>query len=158
MKRTLLITVTWLVTALSALAQAPEALKTRLDTLRSEGYEALYNLDYETARQRFREMIQLAPDNPAGPQCFAASLWLQQLNESWELKATLYSARSYAQENEKFDTKRAEEFRRWIRNAKQLSQARLKRDPHDQEALYFLGAAEGLEAAFAAAVERKYMS
>src|SRR5687767_3893093 len=58
----------------------------RLETLRTEGYGALYNLDYEGARRRFREMIRLAPDHPSGPQCFAASLWVEQLNESWELK------------------------------------------------------------------------
>src|SRR6185295_5042892 len=101
-------------------------------------------------------MIDLAPDHPAGAQCFASSLWLQQLNEAWELKATLYSSDAY--ENGKPHANRAqvEEFRKWIRNSKQLSQARLRKNPQDVEALYFLGAAEGLEAAYAAAVERKF--
>ena len=88
----------------------------------------------------------------------AASFWVQQLNESWELKATLYSTKSYSRENKFQDVKRKEEFRQWIRNSRQLSQARLKRDPNDVEALYFLGAAEGLEAAFSAAVERRFMA
>ena len=48
-----------LLSALSASAQDQQA---RLDTLRAEGYEALYNLDYETARSRFKKMIDLAPD------------------------------------------------------------------------------------------------
>src|SRR5689334_22504933 len=64
--------------------------RARLDTLRTQGYEALYNLDYAGARKRFREMLQIAPDHPAGAQCLAASLWVEQLNQSWELKATLY--------------------------------------------------------------------
>ena len=88
----------------------------------------------------------------------AASFWVQQLNESWELKATLYSTKAYAQENKLQDPKRKQEFRTWIRTAKQLSEERLKRDRKDEEALYFLGAAEGLEAAFSAAVERKFMA
>ena len=142
---------------LLVVAQSPDNLTSRLDTLRAQGYEALYNLDYDTARKRFQEMIQLAPDHPAGAQCVAASLWLQQLNESWELKATLYNSKSYAHENEKLDEQRASEFHKWIKQAKQLSQARLRRDPHDKEGLYFLGAAEGLEAAFSAAVERRFM-
>ena len=50
------------------------------------------------------------------------------------------------------------EFRKWIRQTKTLSEARLKQNPRDIEALYFLGAAEGLDAAYAAAVERKYRS
>jgi tetratricopeptide (TPR) repeat protein len=158
MRKSPLIAIMFLASALVALAQAPDSLNTRLDTLRAQGYEALYNLDYDTARKRFQEMIQIAPEHPAGAQCVAAGLWLQQLNESWELKATLYNAKSYAHENEKIDEQRVLEFRKWIRQAKQLSQVRLRRDPHDKEALYFLGAAEGLDAAFSAAVERRFMS
>jgi len=128
----------------------------QLDVLRAEGYDALYNLDYQGARKRFQKMIDLAPDHPAGAQCFASSLWLQQLNEAWELKASLYSAEAYEKGKTKLDRTKVEEFRKWIRTAKQLSQARLKTDPRDIEALYFLGAAEGLEAAFAGGVERKF--
>jgi len=128
----------------------------KLDALRAEGYEALYNLDYETARARFKKMIELAPDHPAGAQCYASSLWVQQLNEAWKLKATLYSDKS-TDDKSRVDRKQSEEFRSWTRQAKQLSQARLKKDPKDVEALYFLGAAEGLEAAFAAGVERRFM-
>jgi hypothetical protein len=131
----------------------------QLDTLRAEGYEALYNLDYEGARRRFQKMVDIAPDHPAGPQSMAASLWVQQLNESWELKATLYSDKAYANKDSKpkVDQKEIDEFRKWTRRAKQLSEARLKRNARDVEALYFLGAAEGLQAAYAAGVERKYM-
>jgi tetratricopeptide (TPR) repeat protein len=129
-----------------------------LDKLRAEGYEALYNLDYEGARQRFQKMIDLAPDHPAGPQCYAASLWIQQLNESWELKSTLYSDKAYKNEKTKVDRRQVEEFRKWTRRTKQLSEARLRKNSRDVEALYFLGAAEGLEAAYSAAVERKFMS
>ena len=130
--------------------------RARLDKLRAEGYEALYNLDYEGARKRFREMIQLAPDNPSGPQCFAASLWVQQLNESWELKATLYSTKAYTEGKRKVDPAQVAEFRKWIRQTKTLSEAKLKQNPRDLEGLYFLGAAEGLDAAYTAAVEKKY--
>ncbi len=153
MKSIASILVTLLLLVVSASAQAK---RTQLDTLRAEGYEALYNLDYEGARKRFLKMIDLAPDHPAGAQCYASSLWLQQLNEAWELKATLYSTEAYATEKPQTDRKQTNEFRKWIRSAKQLSEARLRKDPRDVEALYFLGAAEGLEAAFAGAVERRF--
>jgi tetratricopeptide (TPR) repeat protein len=125
----------------------------QLDTLRAEGYEALYNLDYEGARRRFQKMVELAPEDPAGAQCLASSLWLQQLNESYQLKATIYSGT-----DEKTDRRQTDEFRKWIRQAKTLSEARLKKEPHNVEALYYLGAAEGLEAAYTAQVERKYVA
>ncbi len=102
-----------------------------LDTLRAEGYNALYNLDYETARARFQKMIELAPDHPAGPQCMASSLWVQQLNQSWELKATLYSTGAITESKSQVDRKQSDEFRKWIRRAKTLAQARLRKDPRD---------------------------
>jgi tetratricopeptide (TPR) repeat protein len=148
----ILLGIFWTITTLAQDQQA------RLDTLRAEGYEALYNLDYETARNRFQKMVELAPDHPAGPECMAASLWLQQLNQSWELKSTLYSTNAYTEGKAQVDRKQADEFRKWVRRAKQLAQARLRKDPHDVEALYFLGAAEGVEASFAAGVERKFMA
>lgn len=137
-----------------AAGQAPP----QLDTLRAEGYEALYNLDYEVARKRFQKMIDIAPEHPAGAQCYASSLWLQQLNQASELKASLYSSESYANAKVRADKKQVDEFRKWIRQAKQLSEARLRKDPKDVDALYYLGAAEGLEAAFAGAVERRFMA
>jgi hypothetical protein len=130
--------------------------RAQLDALRSEGYDALYNLDYEGARKRFQKMLELAPDHPAGAQCFASSLWFQQLNEDWKLKSSLYSADADEKPKPQLNRTQVEEFRKWIRTAKQLSQARLNKDPRDVEALYFLGAAEGLEAAYAGGVERKY--
>lgn len=137
-------------------ATAAQDQRKQLDTLRAEGYDALYNLDYQGARKRFQKMIDLAPDHPAGAQCFASSLWIQQLNEAWELKSTLYSTDAYEKEATKPNRAQVDEFRKWIRSAKQLSQARLRKDPRDVEALYFLGAAEGLEAAYAGSVERKF--
>jgi len=130
--------------------------QSRFDTLRAEGYEALFNLDYETAHKRFQQMMDLAPDHPAGAECYASSLWIQQLNEAWKLKSSLYNDKN-TDEKSRFDRKQSDEFHRWTRQAKQLAEARLRKNPKDVEALYFLGAAEGLESAYAAGIEHKYM-
>ncbi|HET6980463.1 MAG TPA: hypothetical protein VFI24_29285 [Pyrinomonadaceae bacterium] len=140
------------ITLISAIAGLGQ--QAQLDALRAEGYEALYNLDYEAARRRFQKMVDLAPEDPAGAQCLATSLWLQQLNDSYRLKGTLYSG----DDKERADRRQADEFRKWIRQAKTLSEARLKKEPRNVEALYYLGAAEGLEAAYTAQVERKYVA
>ncbi|HEX8852305.1 MAG TPA: hypothetical protein VF754_02400, partial [Pyrinomonadaceae bacterium] len=131
----------------------------RFDALRNEGFEALYNLDYEGARRRFRELVRLYPDHPAGSQFLAASLWLKALNESRRLQSSLYNTEGfYEKTEEKADPKVVAEFRELTKQAKTLAEARVKRDPKDVEALYFLGATEGLKAAFAGAVERSFMS
>jgi hypothetical protein len=140
------------------LAQPTTKPPSQLDTLRAEGYDALYNLDYDGARRRFAELARLFPDHPAGPQCIAATVWLQQLNQSWRLKASLYNNEAYSGNKERIDPKLLAEFRDATRRAKALSEARLRQTPSDLEALYFLGAVEGLESAFAAGVERRFMA
>lgn len=131
----------------------------RFDELRTGGFDALYNLDYEGARKQFRELAKTFPAHPAGPQFLAATLWVQTLNESRRLQASLYNTEAfYAKSEEKVDPKILAEFRELTRQAKALAEARIKANPKDVEALYFLGATEGLKAAFAGAVERSFMS
>ena len=135
-----------------------DADRAHLDDLRVQGYEALYSLDYETANRLFKEMVRLFPDHPAGPQCLAATLWLQELNRSRHRQASLYSTESFYASEDKADPRLVEQFRYWTRTATLLAEARLRRNPRDVEALYFLGVTEGLRAVFAAAVERRFMA
>jgi hypothetical protein len=143
----------------AGIVEANGASTARFAELRAAGFDALYNLDYENARKNFREIVRLFPDHPAGPQFLAATLWAQTLNESRRLQSSLYNTESfYAQKEDKPDPRMVEEFRSLTRTAAQLAKARLRRDPKDVEALYFLGTTEGLKAAFATAVQRSFMS
>ncbi len=145
--------------AAPAPARMSDEERRRFDGLRVEGFEALYNLDYEGARRRFRELVRLYPEHPAGSQFLAASLWLKALNESRRLQSSLYNTEGFYDKTEdKADPKVVAEFRELTKQAKTLAEARVKRDPKDVEALYYLGATEGLKAAFAGAVERSFMS
>ncbi len=138
---------------------ANDAGRARLDELRVAGFEALYNLDYEGARRQFKEIVRLFPDHPAGPQFLAATLWTQTLNESRRLQSSLYNSESfYGKTDDKVDPRTIEQFRDLTRAATMLAKARLKTDSRDVEALYFLGATEGLKAAFGVAVQRSFMS
>lgn len=133
-----------------------EAARSELDDLRSQGYEALFNLDYEMANRVFHEMTRRFPDHPAGPQCLAATLWLQELNRSRHRQASLYSTESFSAGDEKIDPRVREQFVQWTRKATQLGESRLRRNPRDVEALYFLGVTDGLKAVFAAGLERRF--
>jgi tetratricopeptide (TPR) repeat protein len=131
----------------------------QLESLRQSGIEALYNLDYEKARRDFSEIARLYPDNPAGPQLLAASVWIRALYRSRRIQASLYSSESfYSKGDDKVDPKVMEEFRNLTREAKRLAEARLKKNPKDIEALYFLGAIAGLRASFHEAVERRHFA
>lgn len=136
-----------------------ETERARFDDLRTRGFEALYNLDYEAARNAFKEIEKLFPEHPAGPQFQAALLWSRTLNESRRLKSSLYGSDEFYEGSEdKVDERVVDEFRDYTRRARLLAEARLKRDPKDVEALYFLGSTEGLRAAFAAGIQRSFMS
>jgi hypothetical protein len=131
----------------------------RLDTMRAEGFDALYNLEYEAARRRFRDMTVAFPTHPAGYELLAAGLWLKTLNESRRLQASLYNNEGfYKEKDDKVDPKVQAEFRELTRKTEELCEARLKANPKDTEALYYLGAVEGLKAAWGSMVERSFMS
>jgi len=154
-----------LVASAGALAQSGDrktgaaAVTPRLEDLQEKGSEALFNLDYDTARQRFKEMARLYPDDPTGPQMLATTLWLETLNQERRLQAAIYSTQSfYAGTEDKPDPHMVQEFRDLTRQATQLAKARMQRNPRDPQTLYVLGATESLKAAFAATVERRFIA
>src|SRR5258707_3164986 len=133
--------------------------RAKLESLRASGFEALFNLDYEAARKNFRELAESLPNHPAGPQFLAASLWIEALYQSRRLQSSLYDSDSfYSQNEDKADPRTVDQFRTWTRQARQLSQARLKQSPPAPEAVYFLGATEALQATFAEGVERRHFA
>jgi tetratricopeptide (TPR) repeat protein len=149
--------------ALAQGAPAPwlsETERAKLETLRIVGSEALFNLDYETARKSFKEMAVAFPKYPAGPQFLADSLWIETLYQTRRLQSSLYGDDDtfYSTSDDKTDPAVIEQFRNLTRQARQLAEARIKQYPRDVEALYFMGAIEGLKASFEEAVERRHFA
>ncbi|MBV9210218.1 MAG: hypothetical protein JOZ52_06290 [Acidobacteria bacterium] len=133
--------------------------RARLNALSAQRSEALFNLDYEKAHQVSAQICREFAEHPACPHSLASLIWIEKMNESRRLQSSLYSSKSfYTKTEDKVDPKLIEEFRDHIRQAKRLAKARLKQNPKDAEALYYLGAAEGLNAAFSATIQRSFMS
>jgi len=131
----------------------------QFEELQKKGSEALFNLDYDLARQRFRELARLYPDDPTGPEMQATTLWLEKLNQGRRLQAAIYSTQSfYAGPEDKPDPHMVQDFRDLTRQATQLAKVRMQRNPRDPQTLYVLGATESLRAAFAATVERRFIA
>jgi hypothetical protein len=135
------------------------AVAPRLEELQEKGSTALFNLDYEVARQRFKEMARLYPDDPTGPLMLATTLWLETLNQARRLQAAIYSTQSfYAATEDRPDPHLLQDFRDLTRQSTQLATARLQHNPGDPQTLYMLGATESLRASFAATVERRFVA
>jgi tetratricopeptide (TPR) repeat protein len=136
-----------------------EADQAKFESLRRSGLEALYNIDYDKAQKDFKEITRLYPNHPGGPSLLAAALWIKTLYQTRRLQATLYSSASfYSNGDDKVDPNVIAEFRTLTREARRLSEVRLKQNPKDVEALIFLANTEGLKAAFEEAVERKHFA
>src|SRR3989454_6219577 len=137
-----------------------ETERAKFETLRIAGSEALFNLDYETARKNFKEMAQSFPSYPAGPQFLADTLWAETLYQTRRLQSSLYGSDDtfYSTSDDKADPRIVDQFRTFTRQARLLAEARLKQFPKDPEALYFMGAIEGLKASFEEAVERRHFA
>lgn len=149
--------------ALPACAQQPwltDIERAKFEKLRIAGSEALFNLDYEAARKNFKEMTVAFPNYPAGPQFLADTLWAETLYQTRRLQSSLYGDDDtfYSTGDDKVDPKIVEEFRTLTRQARLLTEARVKQNPKDVEALYFLGAIQGLKASFEEAVERRHFA
>ncbi len=165
-KRAILLLLFLLLPALSgsALAQSGNGTSStpatpRLEELHAKGSAALFNLDYDSARQTFKEMAHLFPDDPTGPEMQAYTLWLETLNKSRLLQAAIYSTQSfYAGTEDKPDPRLLQDFRDLTRRATQLVKARLQRNPRDPQMLYILGAIETLKGSFAATIERRFIA
>lgn len=137
-----------------------ETERSKFEKLRIAGSEALFNLDYEAARKHFKEMADAFPNYPAGPQFLADTLWAETLYQTRRLQSSLYGDDDtfYSTSDDKVDPKIVDEFRALTRQARVLTEARLKQNPKDVEALYFMGAIQGLKASFAEAVERRHFA
>ena len=158
-----LVVLIWLVTPALAQAQQTwltEAERAKFEKLRIAGSEALFNLDYEEARKNFKAMADSFPTYPAGPQFLADTLWAETLYQSRRLQSSLYGDDQtfYSTGDDKVDPKIVDQFRALTRQARVLTEARLKQYPQDVEALYFMGAIEGLKASFEEAVERRHFA
>src|SRR5437868_870777 len=130
------------------------------DRIRQEGNDALYNMDYAVARDRYTQMTRLAPDHPAGYVYLANNLWLELLNQSRRLTTSTYTGGSFYEQDkdeDKVDPKRDREFSELIKQALTVTQARLRSNPKDAEALYYQASAYGLRAGYDTTVKRSFV-
>jgi len=130
------------------------------DRLRIDGFNAVYNIDYSAARDRFLQMTKLAPEHPAGYLYLANDLWLETLYQTHRLTTSVYTGTSFYSQDEsedKVDPKRDREFYDLIRQAVAASKARLIKNPKDVEALYYEASALGIRAAYGASVKRSFV-
>ncbi len=153
----------WLVLCPFAIAEGngaegnpPTAVVSALD----RGFSGLYNLDFAGAQQDFAVWQAQHPDDPVGPVSEAAGCLFSEFNRLGVLEAQFY-------ENDKaFDNRPKltpdpvvrDRFQAAIARAENLAHARLAKDAEDRDALFALTLSSGLQADYAALIEKRNLA
>ena len=142
------------------------ALSVELIALRTEGWEAAYRTDYETARAKFAELQRRAPNHPEADLSMASIIWQEYLFKTRRLQSSVYhrdsnfyaGARSAAEgsEGEAVEAAVDRAFQEHITRGVANAQSLVDSNPNDPEALYFLGSAYGVRAAYEASAQRRF--
>ncbi len=140
-------------------AETAPAASEDFERIRAAGFDALYNLDYRSARAAFEQLVKLDPKHPAGYLDVANGMWAEKLYRTRRLQATTYAGETFfADTKESFDRDFDRRYRAAIAVAIQVADARLKENPRDAVALYHKGAAHGLLGAYEATITRAFLA
>lgn len=142
-------------------AQPPAHLPFRVqpnDATTREGFEKLYNMDYDAAIALFEQERASHPDDPFVVNHLLAAVLAKELNREGQLDATLYM-------KNKFLTLKAPpvnphvraQINRLVQRALALTNAELKENPNNVDALFARGVTRGLATVYSAVIEKRWI-
>jgi len=135
---------------------------TRVSTISplDRGFSGLYNLDFSGAQKDFADWQKLHPDDPVGPVSEAAGFLFSEFNRLGILESQFYDNDDafFARPKLTPDAGVRQRFGDAISRAENLSHARLAKDAKDQDALFALTLSSGLQADYAALIEKRNLA
>lgn len=128
--------------------------------LEREAYQHLYNYDFEEAAAVFQRLDDRFPDYAAGPYGRASVIWMKAAQRSGAMRGSSHRGdRYWTQSKTSVVSEEDEEtFADELAEARERGERVRTRDPVDLLNLYYLGAAEALQAGWDMTVVRSYMS
>lgn len=130
------------------------------NTLLDHGYSGLYNLDFSDAQKDFAAWEAQHPDDGVGPVSEAAGLLFSEFHRLGVLESQFYENDDSFAARSKLtpDPAVREQFQKAIKRAENLAHAQLVKDPKDRDALFALTLSAGLQADYAALIEKRNMA
>lgn len=158
-RRWTLVTAAWLLCALSV-AVAEDLAKPARSSFLDQGFSGLYNLDFTGAQKDFGAWEKIHPDDPVGPVSQAAGFLFSEFDRLGVLEAQFYENDNsfFARPKLSPDPAVHRQFLEAISRAENLAHARLAKDPRDPDALFALTLSSGLQADYAALIEKRNMA
>ena len=155
-----MVTALGLVLALCAPASAGGPPDASLDTTLDHGFLGLYNLDFAGAQKDFSAWEAQHPDDPVGPVSEAAGCLFSEFNRLGVLESQFFENDEAFGARSKLSPDPAvhEHFQAALEHSQQLARARLSKDAKDRDALFAMTLASGLQADYAALIEKKNLA
>ena len=124
------------------------------------GFAGLYNLDFAGAQKDFAAWQAQHPDDPVGPVSEAAGLLFSEFSRLGVLEAQFYENDDAFDSRSKLKADPAvrDRFQAALGRAENLAHARLAKDAKDRDALFALTLSSGLQADYAALIEKRNLA
>jgi len=124
------------------------------------GFTGLYNLDFAGAENDFTAWERQYPDDPVGPVSEAAGFLFSEFNRLGVLEAQFYENDAAFERRSKLtpDPALRDRFQSAIGHAEALAHSRLAKNPKDRDALFALTLSAGLQADYAALIEKRNLA
>jgi len=150
----------WSVLGLSGETEALAAPDFSAGTPLDRGYLGLYNLDFSGAQRDFSAWQVQHPDDPVGPVSEAAGYLFSEFNRLGVLEAQFFENDEafYARSKPNPDPAVRSRFQAALDRAQALAHVRLTKHTKDQDALFALTLASGLQADYAALIEKRNLA
>ena len=133
---------------------------TTAGTALDRGYLGLYNLDFSGAQKNFSTWELQHPDDPVGPVSEAAGYLFSEFHRLGVLEAQFFEndAAFNARAKPTPDPTVRNKFQAALDRSQALAHVRLNKDSKDQDALFALTLASGLQADYAALIEKRNLA
>ena len=121
------------------------------------GFHLLYNLDFSGAHSVFASYEQGHPEDPLGPTSDAAGLLFSEFHRLGVLESQFFEDDKRFENRSKLSPDPAvrARFDEAVQKAENLAQARLMKDSKDKNALFAMTLCYGLQADYAALIEKR---
>ena len=124
------------------------------------GFRLLYNLDFDQGHQVFLSWQREHPQDPVGPTAEAAGILFSEFHRLGVLEGQFYeNDKKFLNRDQKEpDAGVRDRFNVALSRAQNLASARLAANAKDRDALFAMTLSSGLQADYAAMIEKKNMS
>lgn len=124
------------------------------------GFQDMYNLDFGGAHTLFAQWEQSHPDDPMGPTADAAGFLFSEFHRLGVLESQFFELDKRFENRPKLtpDPVVRRQFDAAIQKASALAHARLTKNSKDEDALFSLTLVNGLQADYAALIEKRNLA